>query len=128
MKPDFGWSVELSHRKGAPSNMGGIDVFFDFDWDEVVGHPQTQFPFGQCLARRVLCGGRQPSPLADACPHRCSAAYFGDSYEGGLTRISELDAVAGMSAAEIDGLVSAKLTREVIEPLPDGERSTHRRR
>lgn len=46
-----------------------------------------------------------------------SAAYFGDSYEGGLTRISELDAVAGMSAAEIDALVSAKLTRDGIELL-----------
>lgn len=145
MKPDFGWSVELSHRKGAPSNLEGIDVFFDFDWDEIVGHPQTQFPFGQCLARRVQ--EECPDDLTPALlltdldeaeekpiegdgfyavvvnlrryltlAHTdASAAYFGDSYEGGLTRISELDAVAGMSAAEIDALVSAKLTREGIE-------------
>lgn len=145
MKPDFGWSVGLSHRKGAPSNLEGIDVFFDFAWDEVVGHPQTQFPFGQCLARRVK--EECPDDLTPALlltdldeaeekpiegdgfyavvvnlrrylthAHTdASAAYFGDSYEGGLTRISELDAVAGMSAAEIDALVSAKLTREGIE-------------
>jgi hypothetical protein len=145
MKPDFGWSVELTHRKGAPSNLEGIDVFFDFDWGEVVGHPQTQFPFGQCLARRVqeecpddltpallltdldeaeekpiegdgfyavVVNLRRYLTLANT---DASAAYFGDSYEGGLTRISELDAVAGMSAAEIDALVSVKLTREGIE-------------
>jgi hypothetical protein len=145
MKSGFGWSVELSHRKGAPSNLEGIDVFFDFDWDEVVGHPQTQFPFGQCLARRVR--EECPDDLTPAllltdldkveekpiegdgfyavvinlrryltlAKTDASAAYFGDSYGGGLTRISELDAVAGMSAAEIDALVSAKLTREGIE-------------
>lgn len=145
MKPDFGWPVELSYRQGAPSNLEGIDVFFDFNWDEVVGHPQTQFPFGQCLARRVR--EECPDDLTPALlltdldeveekpiegdgfyvvvvnlrrylrlAHTdASAAYFGDSYGGSLTRISELDAVAGMSAAEIDALVSAKLTREGIE-------------
>jgi hypothetical protein len=34
--------------------MLGIDLFFDLDWVEVVGHPQMQFPNGLCLARRVL--------------------------------------------------------------------------
>jgi hypothetical protein len=43
-----------------------IDLFFDFDWIEVVGHPQMQFPNGLCLARRVLreCpGDKEPALL-----------------------------------------------------------------
>jgi hypothetical protein len=145
MKADFSWPRELRHREGAPCNLEGIDVFFDFDWNDVVGHPQTQFPFGQCLARRVReecpddltpallltdCDAVEEKPIEGdgfyavvinlrryltLANNDASAAYFGDSYGGGLTRISELDAVAGMSAAEIDALVSAKLTREGIE-------------
>lgn len=54
MAGDLNWDVPLDHGKGAPSNMLGIDLFFDFDWIELVGHPRMQFPNGLCLARRVL--------------------------------------------------------------------------
>lgn len=145
MDPGFDWDLPLHHRRGAPTNLLGIDVFFDFDWNTVVGHPQIQFPHGQCMARRVRrdCpDGLTPALLLtdrdialdspfeksgfyvvvvnlpcylEQATADASAAYFGDAFGGGLTRISQFDAVAGMSAEEIDALVSAKLTRETIE-------------
>lgn len=120
--------------------MLGIDLFFDFDWIEVVGHPQMQFPNGLCLARRVLreCpDDKNPALLltnreevkrrsfeteqfyvvvvnlpryleeanADA-----SAAYFGDSFGAGLTRISQLDGIANLTPQELAVLLDEKLT------------------
>jgi hypothetical protein len=140
MDQDFEWDKRLRRRRGAPTNLLGIDVFFDFDWLKVVGHPQTQFHYGQCLARRVRkeCPeGKVPALLltdrdefdrgafddsgfyvvvvnlprylklakADA-----SAAYFGDSIGAGLTRMSQIEAIAEMSPAEIRAFLDLKLT------------------
>jgi Shedu protein SduA, C-terminal len=140
MAGDLNWDFPLDHGKGAPSNMLGIDLFFDFDWVEVVGHPQMQFPNGLCLARRVLreCpDDKEPALLltnqeeverrsfetdrfyvvvvnlpryleeanADA-----SAAYFGDSFGAGLTRISQLDGIANLTPEELAMLLDEKLT------------------
>ncbi|HSS03707.1 MAG TPA: Shedu immune nuclease family protein [Solirubrobacterales bacterium] len=140
MDRDFEWDKPLKRRRGAPTNLLGIDVFFDFDWLEVVGHSQAQFHFGQCLARRVCkeCPeGKVPALLltdrddfnreasddsefyvvvvnlprylklatADA-----SAAYFGDSISAGLTRMSQIEAVAEMSSSEVRAFLDLKLT------------------
>lgn len=144
MVGDLNWDFPLDHGKGAPSNMLGIDLFFDFDWIEVVGHPQMQFPNGLCLARRVLreCpDDKEPALLltnreeverrsfetdrfyvvvvnlpryleeanADA-----SAAYFGDSFGAGLTRISQLDGIANLTPQELAVLLDEKLTPEGV--------------
>ncbi len=124
--------------------MLGIDLFFDFDWTEVVGHPQMQFPNGRCLARRVLreCpDDKKPALLLTThgeverrwfvtdrfyvvvvnLPHYlkeasadASAAYFGDSFGPGLTRISQLDGIENLTPQELTALLGAKLTPEGV--------------
>lgn len=54
MDQDFDWDKPLQKRRGAPTNLLDIDVFYDFDWRKVVSHPQIQFHFGLSLARRVF--------------------------------------------------------------------------
>lgn len=145
MKVDIDWPLKLGHRKGAPSNLEGIDVFFDFDWQEVVGHPQTQFSFGLCLARRVRAecpDGLTPALLLtdiddavekpieragfylvvvnlrrylERANADASAAYFGDSIGTGLTRIRQFDALAGLAPEEVESLVDQRQSRAAIE-------------
>lgn len=144
MADDLNWDFPLDHGRGAPSNMLGIDLFFDFDWIEVVGHPQMQFPNGLCLARRVLreCpDDKEPALLLtnrDEVERRsfeidqfyvvvvnlpryleeadadASAAYFGDSFGAGLTRISQLDGIANLTPQELAVLLDEKLTPEGV--------------
>jgi hypothetical protein len=140
LEHDFVWDTPLRHRRGAPSNLLGIDVFFDFDWLEVVGHPQMQFQYGLCLARRVRKECPQDKVPALLLTDRdefdrgafdesdffvavvnmprylkletadASAAYFGDSLGAGLTQVSQVEAIAGMTQAEIRAFLDLKLT------------------
>lgn len=140
MDQDFAWDKPLQRRRGAPTNLLGIDVFYDFDWLKVVGHPQTQFQFGQCLARRVCkeCPeGKIPALLLtdrdefnqgafdgsgfyvvvvnlprylELATVDASAAYFGDSIGAGLIRASQFELIAEMSSAEIRAFLDLKLT------------------
>lgn len=135
---------------GAASNMEGIDVFFDFNWIEVVGHPQVQFPFSKCLARRVVAecpGDLKPALLLTSRQdaeekaieidgfylvvvnlHRyrqhanadASAAYFGNSITTGLTRISQFDALSNLSSEEVETLIDIKQSRKAIERWASG--------
>jgi Shedu protein SduA, C-terminal len=153
MKPDFDWPVELRRRNGAPTNLLGIEVFFDFDWNQTMGHPQIQFPHGQCLARRVQdeCPeGLTPALLLtdhdeieegpierdgyfavvvnlrhylDRANSDASAAYFGDSIGTGLTRIRQFEAISGLSPDEVEALVDAKQSRAAIERWVSGNAS-----
>src|SRR3954447_13510950 len=151
MQLKLNWPLPLQHCKGAPSNLERIDVFFDFDWNAVVGHPQIQFPFGQCLARRVKeeCPEHlKPALLlttrddaeekalevdrfylvvinfnryrlhanADA-----SAAYFGKGLVTGLTRINQLDGLAGLSPTEVETLIDMNQSRKAIERWVSGD-------
>ena len=140
MRQDFEWDRPLRRRRGAPTNLLGIDVFYDFDWLEVVGHPQTQFHYGLCLAKRVLkdCPDDKvaallltdreefdPGAFAESAFYvvvvnlprylklaqaDASAAYFGDSIGAGLTRMNQIEAIAEMSPAEIGAFLDLKLT------------------
>jgi hypothetical protein len=140
MDQDFKWDRPLQRRRGAPTNLLGIDVFFDLDWLKVVGHSQIQFHFGLCLARRVCkeCPeGKAPALLLtdrDDFPRGgfddsdfyvvvvnlprylklatadASASYFGDSIGSGLTRMSQAEAIAEMSSSDIKALLDLKLT------------------
>jgi Domain of unknown function (DUF4263) len=153
MKANLDWPLELRHRKGAPSNLDGIDVFFDFVWADVVGHSQTQFPFGRCLALRVRgeCpDGLRPALLltdiedVDEKPIEedgfyavvvnlrrymaranadASAAYFGDSLGTGLTRIKQFDAISGLTSGELESLVDMKQSRAAIERWVSGNQA-----
>lgn len=73
------WQPKLHERAGAPTLLGGIDVYHDFDWYHVLGHNRAAFRNGKCLAKEVM----------DACPperHPClllTARY--DVEEGPLS-------------------------------------------
>jgi hypothetical protein len=144
-KQDFSWSGTLRHRQGAPSNLEGIDVFFDFDWHEEIGHPQTQFKNGLCLARRVKkeCpAGKKPALLLtvshdveekplesdtwfvvvvnlnrylEVASADPSAAYFGDASGPGLTRISQISAVSRLSPDDMRAFLDLNLTADDVD-------------
>lgn len=69
------WESTLNHRTGSAVHLDGIDVYYDFDWPDVVGHNRSQFPNGQCLARvaRAHCPhGKVPALVLtteDVQPH-----------------------------------------------------------
>lgn len=47
------WDRPLQHKKGGPTRLGGLDVFFDFVWRDVFNHNRAIFPNGQSLAELV---------------------------------------------------------------------------
>jgi Shedu protein SduA, C-terminal len=59
------WNPSLSHRRGTPVRLLGIDIYHDFKWSDVVRHGMNQFPNGQCLAQlaREHCGSKRPALL-----------------------------------------------------------------
>lgn len=143
MKRDFRWDKKLEHRRGARTNLLGIDVFVEFDWMRKVGHPQTHFINGRCLARRIRkdCpDGKRPCLLLtdrEDIPERsfasesfyvvvvnfdryrdrasadASAAYFGDSIGAGLTRLNQIEAVVGNSPEDLEAFLDLKLTPDL---------------
>jgi hypothetical protein len=147
MEPDFDWEGKLFHRRGAPANLDGIDVFVDFDWERTIGHPQTQFTNGQCLARRIKreCPeGKTPCLLLterDEVPQvpfeserffvvvvnlprylkqatsDASASYFSDSAGIGLTRMGEISA---MSVDDVRTVLDLKLTSKGLQEWATG--------
>ncbi len=151
MDQDFDWDKPLDHRQGAPTNLLGIDVFYDLDWAKVVGHSQTQFHYGQCLARRVFKDCPEDKVPALLLTDRdefdqsafddsefyvvvvnlprylelaradASAAYFGDSIGAGLTRMKQVEAIAQMSAAEIRAFLDLKLTPKRVADWAKGD-------
>ncbi len=44
------WQPALQERTGAPMLLGGISVYFDFEWRHVIGHNRTAFRRGKSLA------------------------------------------------------------------------------
>lgn len=50
------WPRPLQERTGAPTLLGGISVYFDFDWRAEIGHPRMTFLGGKRLAREVRDG------------------------------------------------------------------------
>ncbi len=47
------WEPELKKRQGARHRLGGLDVYYDFDWRSVFRHNRSTFPNGQSLAKLV---------------------------------------------------------------------------
>ena len=46
------WDEPLHHLRGG-ERLAGLDVFFDFRWEDVFGHGRATFPGGQSLARLI---------------------------------------------------------------------------
>lgn len=62
--PPFKWHQKLYFRKGAPSLLSGIDIWYDFNWEAVVGHDRSTFPNGLKLAELVVADcpeGKKPA-------------------------------------------------------------------
>ena len=53
MELDLHWEPELCYRRGAPTNLDDVHVFYDFDWLDVFPDNRTQFRNGKCLAQHV---------------------------------------------------------------------------
>jgi hypothetical protein len=78
------WEPTLQYRAGSAVNLDGIDVYYDFDWRQVVGHDRSQFVNGQCLARvaRAHCPeGKTPALVlttqdVQPHPHETDSHYF----------------------------------------------------
>lgn len=78
------WEPPLQHRVGSAINLDGIDVYYDFDWSQVVGHNRSQFVNGLCLARvaRGHCPeGKTPALVlttknVQPHPHETSTHFF----------------------------------------------------
>jgi hypothetical protein len=47
------WEVPLQHRRGGPTRLGGLDIYYDFEWSELFPNGRAQFKNGQCLARLI---------------------------------------------------------------------------
>lgn len=47
------WDRPLNYRKGGFTRLDDLDVFYEFDWLEQLGHDTAQFTHGQCLAHFV---------------------------------------------------------------------------
>lgn len=50
------WEPQLSWRRGAQTLLAGLDVYYDFPWNEEVGHGKAMFRNGKDLATRVREG------------------------------------------------------------------------
>lgn len=50
---DFSWNRPLSRRRGGPTRLGGLQLYYDFNWDDIFPDGRAQFRNGQCLAELV---------------------------------------------------------------------------
>ncbi len=144
MDPDFDWPLPLSHRKGAPHNLEGIDVFYDFEWSSYFPDGRMQFRNGKCLAHQVLndCPeGRRPALLltgADDEKERsfhsaslfvlvinfprylklatanAAVSYLARNFAPGVTSISAFDELGERTPEEIQALLDRQLTAEQV--------------
>jgi hypothetical protein len=148
--PDFDWNLPLRHRRGAPTNLLGIDVFFDFNWSDLVGHPQTQFQNGQCLARRIgreCPDDKEPALLLTsqddaeevsfessrffvmvinlqrylkAADGDAAVSYLAQKFGPGVTRIGQLAEPTGLSPEESRAFFDRQLTADRIATWATG--------
>ena len=56
------WTPDLHHLQGSPARLCGIDVYYDFDWADVVTHGMRQFAHGQRLAELAIANARGKTP------------------------------------------------------------------
>ena len=47
---NFEWPRKLHFRRGGKSRLRGIEVYYDFDWETVLGHDRSTFHNGKRLA------------------------------------------------------------------------------
>lgn len=47
------WDRPVNFIKGGPTRLGGLDVFYEFDWRQEFGHGRATFPNGTPLSDLV---------------------------------------------------------------------------
>jgi hypothetical protein len=138
---DLEWERPLEHRRGSPTRLDGIDVYYDFAWGEHFPDRRAQFRNGQCLAQRVReeCpDGKTPALLltdlenaregcVETATHSvfvlnlprykqtepdASLAYFGQRF-GSITKLGPLDELAARTEAGA-AVLAAELSLERI--------------
>jgi Domain of unknown function (DUF4263) len=66
---DLEWRRLLFHRQGAADRLDGIDVYYDFEWDDHFPDQRAQFRHGKALAlfvRKTCPEGKTPALLLTA--------------------------------------------------------------
>jgi Shedu protein SduA, C-terminal len=144
MDPDFHWPISLRHKKGAPYNLDGIDVFYDFKWSEYFSDGRMQFRNGKCLARQVLgeCPEGKTAALLLTCREEekersfesqflfvmvinfprylkladanAAVSYLAQSFGPGITNIGRFSELEARTPEEVQTLLEQQLTAERI--------------
>jgi hypothetical protein len=144
MEHDFSWPVELRHKKGAPFNLEGIDVFYDFAWSKYFRDTRAQFRNGKCLARQVLseCPAEKTPALLltsrgeekersfssdeffvlvinfprylEQADANAAVSYLASRFGPGVTNLSQFSEIAGQSPEELSAFLEKQLTVERI--------------
>jgi hypothetical protein len=144
MDHDFSWPVELLHRKGAPFNLEGIDVFYDFNWSSHFKDGRMQFRNGKCLAGQVLreCPADRTPALLLTCRDderersfssdtffvlvinfpryleqadaNAAVSYLASRFGPGVTNLSQFSDIAVQSPEEVEAFLEQQLTTERI--------------
>lgn len=144
MDPDFDWPLPLQHRKGAPFNLEGIDVFYDFEWSEYFSDGRMQFRNGKCLAGQAFedCpDGKAAALLLTSLEDEeegsfesaslfvlvinfprylrlasadAAVSYLARSFAPGITNIGQFNELAGRTPEEIRAFFEQQLTAERI--------------
>ena len=150
MDPDFDWPLSLHHRKGAPSNLEGIDVFYDFDWNEYFSDGRMQFRNGKCLARQALedCPEGKVAALLlseredmdegsfqsdsmfvlavnfprylELADADAAVSYLARDFAPGVTNLGQFSELAGRSPEQIRAFFEQQLTTERIAEWATG--------
>jgi hypothetical protein len=53
---DIGWDLPIRFRRGGPSRLAGIELYYDFNWYDQFADGRAQFRNGRCLALLVQQG------------------------------------------------------------------------
>lgn len=140
----LGWEPALRYRQGAPYNLCGIAVFYDFRWSAYFGDGRAQFANGRRLAAQVIkdCPqGLQPALLLtdqddvdegavptdsyyvmvvnlprylESAEADAAAAYLAQRLGRGLTRAKRFSEVDDVDSAELAQWLGGRLDIEVL--------------
>jgi hypothetical protein len=150
MDQDFDWPLPLRHREGAPFNLEGIDVFYDFDWDRYFSDGRMQFRNGKCLAVQALEGCPEGKTAAllltddgdaeersfeseslfvlvinfprylELADANAAVSYLARGFGPGIANIGQFNELAGRTPEEIRAFFEQQLTAERIEEWAAG--------
>jgi len=138
------WDRPLRYRRGATQRLGGLEVYYDFDWCAVFQHDRAVFPGGQSLSelvRRDCPEGKRPALLLterDEIPPRieetseqyvvivpirdylrgagadAATTYYARLSGTPLTKLPTLAEVNFFTISELESFLDKHLTRDAL--------------